>query len=193
MVNFVATYRFTITESAVSSGAYFFLALNNPYDVQTAVGGPSPMGFSAMSTYYNKYRCNRTRVHVEAFAGGSAGTVVEACLVPAPTNSTLPSSPENWSSSYHAVSQRTTSVTSASGASKISLDKTWNMWDLFGITRSKYEAEDNYAAVYNGNPVNTMYCGVTAYGWNGGTAASLSGRYTVSFDVLLYSPTPQNP
>ncbi len=172
---------------------YFFLALNNPYDVLTAVGGPSPMGFSAMSTFYNRYRADRVRVHVEGMATGAANAVVECCLVPSPTNSTLPSSPENWRDSRMAVGKLTTPTASASGSQLVVLDRQWNMWDLFGVSRAKYEAEDNYSAVYNGNPVNTMYCGVTVYGWNSAAVTNFVGRYTVSFDILLFSPTAQSP
>lgn len=193
-VNFVATFRFAITEAAAGAGAYSMLALNNPYDVYTAVGGPSPMGWTAMTSYYNKYRCDVARVRIDAYASGSANAVVESCLVPLPTNSTLPSSPENYRDVYGAVSQLTATTNSASGARKVTLDKQWNMWDVFGISRAKYEAEDNYGAVYNGNPVNTAYCAYTVYGWGGGgTAVTLTGKYTVSFQVKLFSPVAQNP
>lgn len=193
MVNFVATYRFAITESAVSSGAYFMLALNNPYDVLTSVGGPSAMGWTSMVSYYNKYRCDTTRVRVEAYASGTANGLCEACLVPMPINSALPSSPENWRDTVNSQCKLTATTSSASGATKIILDRQWNMWDLLGVSKQKYCAEDNFGAVYNGNPVNQVYCAITAYGWGGATAVSLTGKYTVSFSVLLYSPTAQNP
>lgn len=193
VVNFVSTYRFVTSEAGASTGGYTFLAINNPYDVLTAVGGPSPMGYSGMSTFYSKYRCDRVRVHVDGVVTGTANSVVECCLVPTPTNSTLPSSPENWRDSRMAVSRLTTPVNSASGSTIVKLDRQWNMWDLFGVSRAKYEAEDNYGAVTNGNPNNTMYCAITVYGWGGATAASFTGRYIVSFELLLHSPSPQNP
>lgn len=193
-MTFVSTNAVDITETAAGLGNWKFLALNNLYDADFAAGGPATAGLSAMSTFYRQYRVNTVRVRLEGYVKCLNAGAVEVCMVPAPTTSTLSSNPAFWPMQRMACSAISTSFTNASGAQRIVLDKTFNIWEIFGVSRAKYEAEDNFSAVFNGSPAVQAYLALTVCGLVGaGGAASFQGRWRVAFDALLYSPVQQTP
>lgn len=194
-MTFVATFRIAITESAAGTGQFAFIALNNLYDVLSAAGGPATAGLSAMSSFYRNYRVDSARLRLEGVtAAAGTGVAIESCLTPTGITTTLSASPENWSIMPGAVSQITSSALSGSGKPNVLLDKTYDIPKLLGISRAKYEAEDNYSSVFNGSPATQVYVAMTTYGMAGATgAATLNGRYRVVMRATLYNPVAQTP
>lgn len=193
MINFVASDTFALTESAAGSGAQFFLSLNNAYDVLTAVGGPSATYFSAVTTMYRYYRVLSTRLRLEVIPIASSNGLVTVSMLPSPMVAVVPSNPKVWHIQPNAYTKTSVSSAASSGGRTMVLDRMYSMAKIFGIKESVLKAESDYRAVFNGSPANQAYCSIGVFGINSSTAATISGRYTVSFKVMFESPVVQSP
>jgi hypothetical protein len=187
-VNFVATQTFSLSEPAAGAGGYKFFQLNNIYDVDATVGGPSAAGYAQYAALYGKYRVDRVRFRYNGYVVAGGVACGQVCVMPTGTNTVVPTPPSAWPIQRRAKCVHTVPTSSGSGALPVVIDVTYSMADLFGVSLAKYIAEDNYASATGTGPTNTQYCALTVYGISSTAIYTISGSVSVSFDVLFFNP-----
>lgn len=178
----------TITESAVSGGAFRYYRLNSAYDVDTGVGSTNTPGFNEWSAFFNNYRVWRTHVRVEGgVSGGSSGALATVGLVPNSFQATLPSSKIYWISQPGVVHQ-TISQLSNGGRTICVLDKQYSLPTIFRITKRQFMDDMDFTATTGSNPSRQAYVAVTLNSINSSTVMSFSFTIVVSMEIEFFNP-----
>jgi len=75
-----------------------------------------------------------------------------------------------------------------------SIVKTYNLWEVEGISKSEYMDSSGTAALLTGNPSDECYCYATISPMNEGSGNNVFGTFKIHFeyDVELLNPRDQN-
>jgi hypothetical protein len=186
-INLVFPMNYFMTESAAGTSIVKGFRLNNAFDVDPAVGSTATMALAAYSQFYTKYRVLRARARVEGVLQGMGGAAACVVLVPTAEQNSMPSYAASWPTLPRAKSAVLGPIGSTTTSQKYSLDATWNMWDILGITEQEYRGEAEYASPMNNSPVRMLYFQLGHFGQS---STPLTNVYflTLSMDVELFSP-----
>jgi hypothetical protein len=164
-------------------GTEVTLALNSLYDPNLSGTGHQPYGFDQMAALYTKYRVDSVNVLLEFTTPGS--TVDQCCIA-----------------AFEGIAQQSTTGTaidqvcerpnvfkahlSSSGRRHAVIQKSFNLWQLVGVSQIKYTAEDGYAAACTASPANIPVCRFNVCNYSQGTAAASSCLLTLTFNAIFY-------
>jgi hypothetical protein len=164
-------------------GTEVTLALNSLYDPNLSGTGHQPYGFDQMAALYTKYRVDSVNVKVEFTTPGS--TADQCCIV-----------------AFEGIAQQSTTGTSidqvcerpnvfnahlsSSGRRLAVITKSFNLWQLVGISQVKYTAEDGYAAACTASPSNIPVCRINVCNYSTAAAAASSCLLTLTFNAIFY-------
>lgn len=172
-----------MTEAAAGSGASQSFAINNVFDPDFSGVGAQPLGFDQFAQFYGRYRV--TRIMIEAsFANSSTSPIVVGMYASA--QSTLPANPLAWTVQPRSV-KAVQLGGSSSGPSVAVLRASWNLWDVFGVTKSEYMDEMDFAATFSGGPARQAYLHCFIVG--GGVAVQTSRLFArLYYSVEMSQP-----
>jgi len=163
----------TITDSVFS--------LNCLYDPDISGGGHQPRGFDQWASFYSRYRV----LSVEALVSGGPNQdstynmPVNIGLVPSVTTSRFVAGdiPFEMPRAFY--------KTTTNMAAPVTLRGRYYPWQILGVTKERYMADDGYASLTNACPTQT--CGLHVYtdpllSTSALQSISVKLTYTVVFD-----------
>lgn len=178
--------NFSFTETAASYGNYLTLRLTSIYDAHLSYLTTSPIYFNELALLFQGARVHRTRLRFEGVGNASAGSAMSIYFVPAQT-STMPSDLKVWQVQPHAVTK--TIGTAASGTdSHFRLDETVVPWEFLKVRKATYLNDMDYAGSFTNNPGKNVYGFFGFHTIGSGSAGTLNGTMTLSFEVELFNP-----
>lgn len=175
---FVYSENFVLNAAAGVGGATGTLSLNNLYDPNISGTGYQPIGFDQMSAIWNNYRVLKIRVKAEWLPTGVAHSVG---MYPSGF-STLSADPVAWTVQPFSRTRLTSTTT------PVVLQQTYLPWNVLGIKKQNYMAENDYLSSSSGGPVRPTYLHIFAKNFDNGTATSAPVRVTLEYVVLASQP-----
>lgn len=169
----------TITTSAGLSNSHIF-NLNSIFDPDRTGVGHQPLGRDEWGFMYGKYLVDGALVEVRTGQTTTANCMwslvgsidITTSITDAVQASELPNS--------------VTTQTSNAGQPVV-LRKYFNMANLFGITRSKYNADDIYESVYTASPSNPCVCHLVVAD-SGLSNVAANAQVTITYYCTLKEP-----
>lgn len=177
-----ATYRFVYAESIsltsadAATAASHTMSLNNLYDPNISATGYQPIGFDQMSAVWLNYRVLSAKVRLEVFPTTSTGSVG---FYPSGL-STLPADWNAWTVQPFSKT-RTTSTTLP-----MRIEATISPWQVLGVTKANYMAENDYLSSSTGGPLRPVY--LQLFAKSAGVATAVSTRIYIEYTVLASQP-----
>lgn len=173
-------------EAAAGNGALKTYRLNGAYDVDTAVGSTSTIGFATWTNQFGYYRVWRTSVKVEgSFSGGSAGTLGTAVMFPT-FSTTIVATPSQWPAQYMAIKKTVRADSSSGGRNFFVLENHYDIPTVLRLRKSEFKNDMDFTAVYNSVPARQAYVFVGGYSINSGSAMTIIYQIYVQMDVEFF-------
>lgn len=176
-------------EAAAGTGGFHFFRLNSAYDPDTNLASAAVPGFSEWSQFFSNYRVTSASVRFEGFvSGGSSGdSYATVCLVPNPSQPTLPAQAGEWPVQFGAL-HRTVCTTSVGGANKVTFDRKYPMARQFRVTDAQFQSDFDFTAPTGANPTRQMYLALTVLGGNTSTPMQVNGTIYIAYIVEFFNP-----
>lgn len=167
-----------------ASGSYqYYWRLNSVNDCDASGGGGQPLYHDQYSAMYNNYRVYGTKVDYRVFVTltGSQYYAPYVCMVPyvvAPGYSTIETAMQAPFSTWRVA---------VPGQHVTTLRKYYKMSTIAGISKTAYSSEENYSAVTNQNPLNSVNLQTFITNNDGTASIVLTIEMTMTFYVKYYN------
>lgn len=175
-------YNGTLTEAAAGLGIFYTFAINSVFDPDFTGGGLQPLGLDQYAQFYGRYRVTSSRAIVEFSSRTGSPIIVGAYFSP---QSTLPAAPNSWPVVNKSAVSKLIAANSG-GLSTASFQMRQALPDLFGVTRSEFLNEMDFAALNTNSPVRQGYLHVFTIGRAGVSVTDFAIR--LYFDVEFSQP-----
>jgi len=184
VVTLAYAQMFVLTEPTLGTGAIYTFSLTGPYDPNITGVGLQPAGFDPMMLTYQNYRVLGTRVQI-SFANTLNTTAVVGCQ---PSNSNaLPSTLASWLIDPNGFSMTLGGIGGGKGMRVF--DKTYDMPNLFHVSKASYLADLDYSGSAIANPVRQMYLMLWIRGIS--VASVVDMVVKISYRISFFNPVLQ--
>lgn len=191
--NYHCTLRYsdakTLSTGSAVFGTEFQYRLNSLYDPDYTSAGHQPYGYDQMAALYNKYRVKAVR-YTLTFTTPGAANDIKCGVVFRPNTTAGISSGNVW-----IVDEDPAGITadlSSSGDRRAVITGRIEMSKIFGISKTKLMAEDNYSAAVTSNPTNVVYMTFATICYDGTNAVSSSCNVALDFECTFYDRITQS-
>lgn len=167
-------YFGTLVEAAVGVGAAYTFAINDVFDPDFTGGGLQPLGLDQYAQFYGRYRVCSAKAVVSFSSRTGSPIVVGAYFSP---QSTLPAVPSAWPVVNNSAKSALIAANTG-GLSAVQFNMAKSLPDMFGVTRSEFLNEMDFAALVTNSPVRRGYLHVFTIG--------RAGVSTTDFTATLY-------
>lgn len=142
-----------------------------------------PMGYDQVDVFYNRYRVERTRWHVNFL---TSSTDYYGCALPSnDAVNTLPTTQATFQTMTEY--QRSKAVAVSSNAPTKSIIGSLRLHELLGVREHEYTSSTTYSSAPGASPIELLYFYVCAYNPSGGTI-TINWDITLIFEAELYDP-----
>lgn len=172
------------TSGTAAMGTQQAYRMNSLYDPDYTGSGHQPYGFDQMSGLYSKYRVDRCKFELTFTTPGAANDLLCAATVCPGTSSSLSAV------STQLVPERPDSiwgVCSSSGERRCVLRGNFDLHVVCGVSKAKYEAEDNYSAAIGADPSQVALLTCSAGCVDGTASVTVQCLIVVTYDALLFN------
>jgi hypothetical protein len=146
------------------------LRLNSMYDPDLTYTGHQPMGFDQVSANYSRYLVHKVKVTIQAHFTGNDGLTIP----------TMAFHPSNSASAFNGLigvvgeQARGEEFLLYAGYSPFKVSRTYNMWDLVGVSKSEYLGDwARFGADVSTNPVENI-CFQLSHGTSSAVGTDIS-------------------
>lgn len=183
----VVQFRFqqnqTLVEGAAGVGATYAFRLNSLYDPNATGVGNQPVGYDQWSALFNRSTVFRCSITVQMVNTGTLPS--EFGIFPLIGASPVPTSTSSWSCQYGSSS----SLLGTTGRNVFTTKRNYDIAKLFGISKAKLLAEEEYSE----QPAGPAVAGnnqAFLYIWTRGIGAvgSCALRVQMLFTARLFDP-----
>lgn len=183
-LRYVETVTFT-TGTLGALGTQQAWSLNSVYDPNNSGTGHQPYLFDTISALYSKYRVNAAKVTMNWCTIGSTADLMGAYTVNGDTGgATLTGMTTDRAAEINNVS---TILISPSGNQRVVSQKFYApIHKIIGVSRSKYNAEDNYSAPVGQNPLSGCYLAMSAGSPTGVASEAISCQVIIDYYVTFW-------
>lgn len=173
----------TLVEGAAGLGATYAFRLNSLYDPNATGLGSQPVGYDQWSALFNRSTVYRCSITVQMVNTGTQAA--EYGIFPLIGASPVPTSTSSWSCQFGSSS----SLLGTTGRNVFTTRRNYDIAKLFGITKSKLLAEEEYSE----QPAGPAIAGnnqAFLYIWTRGIGAvsSCAVRVQMVFTARLFDP-----
>ncbi len=174
----------TLTSGNGLLGTQQAFRLNSLYDPDYTGAGHQPYGFDQMSGLYSKYRVDKVKFELLFTTPGAANDMLCVATVAPGTSSFL------TGAALDAVQERPDGlwgVCSSSGDRRCALRGAFDLNVVCGVSRAKYEAEDNYSAGVGANPSQDALLACNAGCVDGTNGVAIKCMAVLTYDAVLFN------
>ncbi len=156
---------------------------NSLFDPDQSGAGHQPLGFDQMTTFYNRYLVKACKIEIAVTNRGSAG--VSWIIVP--TNDVTGFSGD-WDQALeqNRSCKIITSDAEGSGIATRKLTKWFSMRGITGVTKSKYNSDDRYAAIMTADPAEAIGLQWVARASDAATNVTCDLQVRLTFNAVFY-------
>ncbi len=173
----------TLLEVSPNTGNIYAYRLNSIYDPDSAGVGTTAMGYSAMVSLYRTFRVVRCRV-ILRFGLVTAGTATVGFL---PSLLSVAPSNMNQTCAEPNVISRVIQGNTGGAHSLCTIDKTFDLPKICGLTQAQYMNDMDFAHVAGANPARSVYGNVYFVG-NSTTAQTIFFNIRLIYEVEMSEP-----
>ncbi len=180
---YCGVHQLTTNASTGTFGTEQRYNLNALYDPDYTGSGHQPYGFDQIMAGYNKYRVERVSFKILFTTPGSAADMIGAASVAPGTSASLAAVtlayPFEWPNFIHGH-------ISSAGERKCVLTGSINLWDLFGVTKARYDADDIYTGSVSANPTALALLSFAVASYSGATSQAASSLIELEYTAVIY-------
>lgn len=182
--NAMVTMRYTDNFSSTGAAMDYIFNLNSIFDPNRTGTGHQPLGRDQWVVFYQRYRVMTVRYTVLAVQDGSVNVVPHRVTILADNQAGGYTDALNAAEQHLAKTQSLTAYQSRSFTGLIKL------WELTGIDKKAYTADDRYAAIYSSDPTEVLCLHVVHNQITGAAAALNALKFHVKLEMQcqLFDP-----
>lgn len=189
-MSFGGTWDAVCTTGQISVPYVFNLNSVNDPDFSNFTRNVRANGWQIANTLYTDYRVHKTKVTL-TFANRSDFPVQFLLSanndISIQSAGTYPTDILARAGSFHKI---LTQVGGSNGIGKIS--KTYNLWEVEGISYDEYKDSSGTAALLTGNPTDNCYCYATIAPMNEGSGNTVFGTFRIQMEFLVELLNPRD-
>jgi len=170
------------TAGAANGKGYRLNSLYDPnYSETGGINNQQPYFFDQMTALYSNYIVESVTITGQLTVTGDAYIIYRPSLTTTmPTNAILESERPASGKFIQAQDGKSTTFT-----------KKYNIHQIFGITKQKYNIEENYSAANASTPTNIAYWWIVAQAVDPAATFTLGGRLQFTFHGRFFNPIVQ--
>lgn len=173
--------QFEVALSAPPIASDRVFNLNSIFDPDRTGTGHQPLGHDQWNVFYHRYRVDECTVEVTWTSLQSDGAGVNCVIVG--TNDVTPIT--DVSIANELPLGKSGSFTT--GSRPLKLRKTYNLANLVGVTRSKYNEDDLFSSIFGADPPESLLLHVVTTAVSG-TADNVSFTVKLMYEVTMFDP-----
>ncbi len=184
--NFVYGTRFQLaTGAATTFGSEHIMRLNSGFDPDFSVAGHQPYGWDQQGAIYGTYKVYACTVDCTFFSPSAANVVCGAQVSATADITTL-----GGASIMTATERFNTWVRDIpnTGSQIVHFRETFDIADVTGESKTQWEGNDTFAAIFNANPISVCFLRLAAADYSGGAGGStVEVRMSLTYHTRTYN------
>lgn len=174
---------FVMTTATASFGTCQVMRLNSIYDPNYTGGGHLAYDHAILAGIYGKYRVDRVYWRITLTTPGATNDQYIAATIAPNTSGNITSAPL-----YNPIEDPscTVGLMAGNGERRAVIDGYVNLWELCGVPKAKYMADDTYQSSFSSNPAQLALLSFATCCADGTTGVSSQALVELRFDVWVF-------